>query len=212
MKTLAAIVLLATARGARAADATIQTVVIPLRENWDDAVGWDITETSQRAYPNPSSNPWAEILIGDASTHYQMSNIRTYFRFKLDLPQNPRIVGARILFHCSASGSTTPKLDIRAVESPEPSFQGDPRTLPLSASSVPWENEENDWVWEAKADRQYNTPDLSALVRDFVAKYGPTATIGFVILNRPGNKDNFKGIISFDDGPQLSARLEIDYR
>ena len=183
---------------------------ISLKENWDDAISWDNTPTSQHAYPNPSSNPWAELLIGDSSTWYKMPNIRTYFRFRLNLPAGAHILGAKLVFHCSAGGPTKPKLDIHYIDTPNPSFRKEPWNLPLSRLSVPWEKEEHDWTWITH--EVYKTPDLKALIEEFAKKFGRNGVIGLEIIDRPGNVDNFKGLTSFDDEPALSTQLEIQYQ
>ena len=186
-----------------------QEKTIFLKDKWDDAVSWDFGKKSQRGYSNPSSNPWSEILIGDSSYYYRMPNTRAYFRFDLDLPAGSRIISAKMVFHCSAGGQDKPKLKIHYIDAKDFSFENRPWRLPRSASAVDWIKQEQDWNWVTH--QQYQTPELRDLVQDYFRKHGG-GSLGIVIMNMYGNRHQFKGICSFDDERERSARLVIRYK
>lgn len=186
----------------------VNTKVVPLWSDWDDATSWD--PAAKADWPNPSSNPSSELLVGDSRTYYKMPDLRTYFRFTVDLPKNSEILSAKILFHCSYGGKTKPKLKIHYVDAHKVFFSHEPWKLPLSAVFVSWEKERHEWNW--KTHKKYETPDLRVLLEDWRKKYGGFGDFGAVIINVPDNQDNFKGISSFDDEPQRSAKLVIKYQ
>lgn len=169
-----------------------------LRNPWDDTVVWNEI-TPSGTITKFSSNPQGEIIIGDATSYYGMSHIRAYFRFVFDHScAIDKIQHAWLAMYCSYSGNDTPKLKINTV---------DEQSLQLSALTIDWENNPQDWKWNKHFP--YRSPDIAPLLQTYFTKYPNSHEITFVVSNSENNVDQFKGICSFDDEPEYSTRLVI---
>lgn len=207
--TLVFVALLCAAISTHVANKNSETIILVLKEGWDDAVSWDQCGSTRTNLPNPSSSVFGELLVGDASTYYGLSDLRTYFRFAIpDAIRNGVILSARLSVHCSAGGNDIPKLSVRYIDLQNiPSLKDTGlRQLPISKSFVRWQND--NWHW--KSGWKYQTPDIQNLLREYFQKHGDSQEFVVVICNN--GTDAFKGISSFDDDHAHSARLVVTYR